>query len=276
MSFPNSIALSYEQAFSTSATKIAPLGTRGTLPDGRVFRMAKAGATALRAGNPVVAVAPGQFSMLNTSHNAEFPASTTQYTTATQITIGGSWDGTSNGVTANDYADGWLLVGSTVGSGTNNIQMLRIKSHTAQDGGTSHTGGTSALEVTLEVGVHPLWDITSSAGAALVKNPYEALAITTSAAANTNMVMGVPQNAVTEEYYFWVQTWGDAIVRMSDASSSALVPGSYVANSITASTTGCCIKNSSNYAGAGQQAIGILRSLGTTGSFNVVNLMISP
>jgi len=276
MSFPNSIALSYEQAFSTSVTKMAPLGTRGTLPDGRVFRAARAGATDLRPGNPVVAVAPGQFSMLNTSQNAQFPAGTTQDTNAVVLTLGGSWDGTSVGVTANDYADGWLLVGSTVGSGTNNIQMLRIKSHTAQGGGTSHTGGTSALKVTLEDGEHPKWDITSSAGAALVKNPYAALAITAATAANTNIVMGVPPVAVTALYYFWLQTWGDAPVRMSDAASSALAPGSYVCNSITAATTGCCIKNSSNYAGAGQQEIGIIRSLSTTGGYAVVHLQISP
>jgi hypothetical protein len=274
MSFPDSIVLSYEQAFSKSATKQASLGTRGTLPDGRVFRYAKNGATALIAGTPVIGAAPGQYSMLHTSMNGQFPTGTTFDTAASVLRFGGSWDGTSNGITANDYADGWLLVGSTV-TALNTIQMLRIKSHTAQSGGTSQTGD-SVCVVTLEDGEHPKWDITSSAGVAFVANPYNGTVVATSTAAPTNDVLGVPVIAVNASYYYWLQTWGDCAVRVVEAASSALALGGRVIHPITAATTGVALYNSSNNAGRGQNTIGVLRSLAGANSFAVVGLTLSP
>ena len=277
MSFPDSIVLSYEQAFSTSATKQLPLGTRGTLPDGRVFRYSKNGATELKPGNPCIGVDPTFCSMLNTSANGQIPAGTTYYTTQADgvLPIGGSWGGTTGGFSADDFADGWLLVGSTVGSGTNNIQQLRIKTHTAYAGGTSLIGD-SYCQVTLEDGEHPKWNITTSAGVAMVKNPYNGVIIATTIAALANGFLGVPPVAVAASYYFWLQTWGDCACRVMGAASSALALGSRMIQTITAASTGLTIYNSSNNAGRGQESIGILRSLASSGSYAIVDLRISP
>jgi len=273
MSFPDSIALSYAQAFSTSATKAMPLGTRGTLPDGRVFRYAKAGSTALIAGNACIQAAYSTNNTLHTSNNAQFTAGDTYSTTWSVLPIGGSWSGTSGGFTADQYADGWLLVGSTYGSGI--IQQLRIKSHTAHDGGTSNAGDSRGF-ITLEEGEYPKWAITSSAGAALLNNPYDGVLIATTIADLTGAYVGVSPVAVTEAYYFWCQTWGECAMRVADAATSATVAGAKVINSVTAATTGVCSMGSSDYAANGQEAIGILMSPTAEGGYGIVRLMISP
>jgi hypothetical protein len=276
MSFPETINLTLKQVFTPTATKKYPLGTRGALVDGRIFRYAKAGATALVAGNACVSEVWTELNCLNTSHLAQFAAGTTFTDTwGGVLPIAGSWDATSGGLTADAFADGWLLVGSTYGAGT--IQQLRIKSHSAYGGGTSHLAtGDSALKVTLETGQLLAWNITSSAGAAVVKNPYDDLVVPTATAALTGPYMGVCPVAVAANYYFWIQTWGDCACRIPDASTSTTVVGARMIQAITAATTGVVSMGSSNYAVNGQEALGVLVSPATAGGYGIVKLFISP
>ena len=59
MSFPNTVQLSEEQTVTIASAQSVPLGTRGVTTDGRVFRYAQAGATALTAHKLVISAAQG-------------------------------------------------------------------------------------------------------------------------------------------------------------------------------------------------------------------------
>lgn len=157
------------------------VGTRGSLEDGRVFYYAKNAGTALVAGNLVMSeVITAQFEDLAVDTHVVGD-------TTINITTG------TTAVTANEYAGGYLCVIDDTGEGL----TYKIASHPAV---AATTAGAFAI-------VDPI-NVAFAAGTTvcLVKNPWQDVVIAGSG--HVHMACGVPQMAVTANYYFWCQTWG--------------------------------------------------------------------
>jgi hypothetical protein len=269
MAFPLSVNLSVKQSYTSTTTQKYPLGTRGVTEDGRVFRYAKNGATALKTGMGVCAAAFDNNSMAQTSGGLKMVAGTTWGTTWNVLTIGGSWGDAA--ITANSYKEGWLLIGSTgLGYGGD---MVKIKSHTAGDGATS---GTTPPVFTIEDGYSLKAAVNTSEGIGLITNPYSGTLVATLNATSDSVPLGVTHMPVAASYYYWLQTWGLCRVKIGEVSSCPLVMGRPLINDPGAST-GFVVVTSSSLAVAVSPAIyAYLVAPGPAGGYATAEVKISP
>lgn len=198
MSFPVTVGLDIGAEKVSYATNQNGriLGTRGVTPDGRVFRWALNGGTALEAGKLVQTAAVIGAS----THVNGLTVVNTTVTGVTTITV---LMATTN-VAANYYADGDLVVDTSPGQA-----MYRIRSHPAGDSAAN-------VEFTLYESDEIKDAMTS--GTTLVgfrANPY------TSVIVNPTTVTGAPLGQTTisvgANRYFWLQTWGVALGNMDQA-----------------------------------------------------------
>ena len=174
-----------QTVLSTSADQKEELGTLRILNDGRKFRYAKNGASALVAGNAVMAPAV----VANHVELAVAAAAATGSKSVT-VTLGGT------AVTQNQYAGGFLQINKEAGIG----HQYKILSHPAADAAAN-------VVLTLE---DPIVDaLTTSSEASLIANPYAAVVVTTGA---TCIPVGVAPCDVAANAYFWSQTGGVACV----------------------------------------------------------------
>lgn len=154
--------------------------------NGDIYRLAKAGATALAAGKLGVAAA------LNAAHideaiTAAVAIGTKQLTLT--ITAGSA-------IAENQLVGGWFGINDGTGEG----QIKRIIGNSALA-----VAGTEIV-VTLAQGLDEALDATSNY--TLIYNPYEAVIETTTLA----KPVGVPLVDVTAEYYYWAKSRGIAMV----------------------------------------------------------------
>jgi len=168
--------------YEESSTPEHTLGSIGITADGRYFRYAKAGAT-LVAGD--LLQGPAQ-----TADLSLIPTATAVGATSVTLTTGAA-------VTANLFADGYLVVSTTAGNGI----YYRIKKHAA-------TTGAASLVVYLKDPVKVA--ITASSTIDLVKNPFNG--VIQNPAVPTSCIVGVASKAITTAYYGWIQTKGSAAV----------------------------------------------------------------
>lgn len=170
-----------QKIFSSSSNQLHTLGELMVTPDGRKFRYARAGASALVPGTLVQA-----------------PAQTTgvQDLTPTATAIGALEITTSSTVTvtANQFAGGYVLVTVTPGQG----YQYRIKSHPAAT--------SAAVTLTLEDPIQVA--LTTSSRIDLVANPYNGVIINPSTA--TSSPVGVAVFPIAASGFGWVQTGGPA------------------------------------------------------------------
>ncbi len=167
----------------TGTVREAALGQEYVAPDGRKYRYAKAGASAMAAGKLGVAPAP------KTNHD--------NMAVVSAVAIGGTQVTVTLGATAavaNEYAEGFFVVNAGTGIG----QVLRVASHPAADSAAN-------LVVTLEHGLVVALDTTSKV--CLVYNPCNGVVESASSPTTLNVV-GVPNCAVTATYYYWAQFKG--------------------------------------------------------------------
>lgn len=162
------------------------LGEKKEFNDGRVFRLAKNGGTALAAGKIVV---QGDETA---NHITLAPAVAAVGDMTLTVTLGATL------AAANEYAEGFA-VNITTG------KYYKIKSHPA-------AALSTALTLTLYDAIDVAIPITDDID--LVHNPYYGVII--SVADQADIVMGVPPIAVTADYYFWLQTRGVAAVLMDE------------------------------------------------------------
>ena len=204
MSFDTDVKLDLRQILIESATKTHELGTRGQMEGGRVFRYAKAGATALVPYRLVSGPAETPFS---TATDIAFYSA--YAAGSTYVKIGGQATDTQS-ATADSYADGWLLVFST---DTAYCQFASIHSHSAL---ASSTALGSANDVWLKFPGLQKTVATDTSMVKLIRNPYGGVIVQAGGPASVGAPrypMGVPQFAVTAGYYFWLQTWGTTLIR---------------------------------------------------------------
>lgn len=266
MSFPGSVLLSQEQVYTQTSDKRMPLGTRGYTKDGRVFRYAKSGATAITIGKlcqGIVIDANLDMDIImadSTDWAAPTTGSTAVYlSTAQSIT------------TANTYADGYLFVTDGAGEG----QMVQIKTNEAT---TAAAGPQTAPRLDLfEDGTFQT-ALTTASEVGLARNIYDAVVMVPDAAP-TAVPIGVAPVTTTGNYYFWIQTWGpcpcvtgntlvvsEAIIAGSATAEGAVVGGGVFP--IASGDTGPDVTSAVR--------VGEVMSVGTNGEYSLIYLKLAP
>ncbi|WP_428562103.1 MAG: hypothetical protein ACP59X_20525 [Solidesulfovibrio sp. DCME] len=191
----------------TSPAKREAVGALRITADGRKFRYAKAGSTAISAGS--LGMAPAAVS----SH---------QNLAATPAAVGDRVLSLTVGATAvaeNAYEDGYLQVADAAGKG----RQCRILSNTA-----CAAGGTVVLTLAEPLRVA----LTTASKVSLVPSPWGGVA---ASATEENLPVGVAPCDVPAGHYFFAQTGGVACCLAAGTApvGSMLVPGA-TAGSVTA------------------------------------------
>lgn len=225
MSIPNIHYGDYGDEKVTSSTRIGnlPLGQLMVLPDGRKFRHAKSGGTALAVGTVLrqgwlADTVMDQEVTINADHAAG--------SVSIDIITGGTT------VTANYYKDGYLYTSLSAGAGS----VYKIASHDAT--------ATSAEVLTLTLEEHDSLAgsvVATSCECGLRRNEYAACLLNPTGTEFTGMICGVPPVAVSAGYYFWCQRSGVAVGMNAAASAivgESVTAASSEAGSITIAATG--------------------------------------
>jgi hypothetical protein len=167
-----------------SATQAYPLGTKLESRDGRIWRYAVAGGVGLD---------PALMTQSEAIAAEAIDEVQTGYTTTigdTTITILLT---TSSGITDGDLVDGWLLITD----GTGEAHYYRIATNTWITGDT-------VMQLTLHEPILVATEATTEI--TVIKNLYNGVIVAPTVL--TGVCMGVPNLAVTANYYFWAQRRG--------------------------------------------------------------------
>jgi hypothetical protein len=178
---------------ASETTQSVALGTKVWSDDGRAFRYVKAGGTALVQGKLQ------QSGPEDTAHQglAVAAAAAIGATTVT-VTLGAS------AVTANEYAEGFLIITVTPGEGF----QYKIKSHPAAD---SSASVVLTLEDPIEVA------LTTSSKADMVLNPYSAVILNPTAL--SSVPIGVAVYPIPDSNFGWIQVEGVAAILADGANA---------------------------------------------------------
>jgi len=189
-----------------------PLGTALFQGD-RKWRYAKNGTSALVVGGPVQQAAAAHAEQ---DDDIAVAAAAAVGATSISLTSTANLDASPNNV-EDDFAEGYMVVNDGAGEG----HIYKIKSNALFSG----TGNSTFV-------LYPLDKIrvalTTSSQIGLVRNPYYKTIATT--AVVSGAVLGVPQFAITANYFFWLQTGGPASV----IPQAAIALGTYAVVGTTA------------------------------------------
>lgn len=222
---------------SDGATQKYPLGTE-LFYGQRKFRYALNGTTALLTGKLVQETVPLAGHIDEVLSTAAIAANTINFTPAVL---------TTDDMTVDDFADGFLLINDDTGEG----YLYEIKGHPAITGATA---GTLTLKDPIVIAT-----ATAATTGTIIRNRYRKLIITPSTGP-TACVAGWPQSAVPANEYFWLQTRGPL---------AALVNGTVI--------VGCHVMPSDAIAGAVEHWVpetdttGEVESMGPLGMVRAVN-----
>lgn len=210
MSFAGSRELSEQDIRSTSATKNVEFGAVGVTSDGRVYRYAQAGATALDPGKLAV--------------NADLVANHTNIAVAEAAAVGAKRVKVTLGATAataDQYQEGYLTVNDATGEGI----QYKIASNPA-------IGSAQAGYIELDEPIRVA--LTTSSEVTLKPNTYAGIVI--SATDQADQPVGVPNVTIPASNYGWVQTHGECAVLADEAVTKglALTIGTGVAGAVEA------------------------------------------
>jgi len=225
--------------YEMSETAKAELSTRLAFADGRVFRYAKAGATAL---------APGKICKVG-ALDAQINKAVT-----TAVVVGGKVITLTTSSAITTAAEGYLTINDADGEGI--IYKIR---KTAANATTS-----TSTDVTIYDSIATALETTSEGS--VLYNPYEQVEII---AAITDLIIGVPPITVTAEYYFWLQTWGPCPIWSEGTPAVGVIVQAGV--SVGADGPG----GTTTYA-AGPMPIGVQMQVGVSAEYKLVHLMITP
>lgn len=203
-----------QSVFAQSLTKKEELGALRILRDGRKFRYAKAGASALGAGKLAVAAAVNAVVMNEACATAHAIGDVIFTET---ITAGTAWD-------ENYFAGGYLQVNDATGEGH---QYKILSSSAVTAAGTSIT---LTLDEPLRVAL-----VASTSEFTLVHSPWMATVESTT----LGLPVGVAPIAVTAAYYYWAQTGGPALALSgnSDAVGKPLFQSTSTAGALSGADT---------------------------------------
>ena len=202
MAFSNIINGTYGQEKEETSSQKLELGTRMVFRDGREFRYAQNGGTAVGEGLVVAAEA------LVTHHGSDGDLAVAT-TAAGSRTIDVTVEGTA---AAKDlYKEGYLWFNQAA---TSVHEFYKIKEHDAFG-----SGGAATVTIEDEAGLHQaVTNGTDTVG--MMKNPYDNIIVATAAVAERPV--GVTVNNFTADYYGWVQTRGISVLKIDAAATCAL------------------------------------------------------
>ena len=275
MSFPGSILLTQGDQYVQTSDKRHPLGTRGYTRDGRVFRYSRAGATALTVGKLMQsAVAHADFKQ------DKDPATSTAPSTGSR-TVTVQYSATATTIAANYFADGYLYVDDGTGEG----QLVQLSGNSVPDCTTANTSGN--IDVYLREDQYFTVAPTTACEISLTKNKYDYLVIRPAAhASRTGVPTGVTPRAVTELYYFWLQTWGPCPCITSGTviignpvcdSSCTLGETSATAGAVHAGDTSTTALTTTPGLSLGVGfKIGNVMQVGAAGEYSLIDLCLAP
>ena len=231
--------------YEVSASQLAPLGSTLHLSDGRVFKYAKAGATALLSGRLVQEEIPGAlhgFAGTSLAVNTGVAGDRTL-----TVTPG------ATAVTENQYAEGYLVVMYSATAGAMG-DCYKIAGHPAADAST-------AFVVTL---ADPLYaTLLADAEVAIRKHPCKDVIITT--APITGSPIGVPIRDVPLSNYFWCQTQGLCGI---------LADGTLVNGNIAGASDGVAGAVAPLTPASDENHVGDVSGFGVTAEFAIINLRL--
>ena len=195
MGYPNIIYGDYGDEKVTSTAKIGglPLGIRMVLPDGREFVHARASATALVAGSSYQQAAiPADTAMAKAlAVNAAAIGATTL-----NITAGGT-----TAFTVDQFADGYVVVASSVGTGMGHTYKVKANNSAAVSASAKFTlYENDAIKVAFN----------ASTLVGLRANEFDQVLLTTANTVATGIPAGIPPVAVAASAYCWLQRKGPA------------------------------------------------------------------
>jgi len=230
MGFPNVIYGDYGDEKVAQSTRIGnlPLGTQMILPDGRSFRHAKAGGTALSAGAICCASAgsPGHGNLAGSG--LKVSATTTRnLSTHTDVYLATSLAT----FTTDQFADGFMNVaGPAASSYIGHIYKVEsnLSAASVQAGGDLHLKlyKTDPLKVTLA---------PTSCTVSLKANPYSQV-IVNPGASPVCAPIGATVVAVSANFYHWIQRHGEASIHQAATVcvvGQGVIPSMTEAGSIT-------------------------------------------
>lgn len=194
MGYPNMINGSESEVFNQYANERTPVGAKMQLADGRRFRFAEAGGTALVVGS------------LNQSeliHATDWLTEVIDTLSAGVTTLTGVGEsGVEPGL--NKLVNGYIYTDNAV-----TLPMMRIQSNTGDE-------TTFTVELYNEIPT----DIASGNTVSYFKNPWRDIIIKPASAA-TAIYAGVAKTAIAADAFGWVQTHGPASV-LYDATTTAI------------------------------------------------------
>jgi hypothetical protein len=176
-----------QSVFAQSAAKKEEVGALRILRDGRKFRYAKAGSSALAAGKLAVAAAV-HANVMNEACTAIHPIGEVVFTET--ITAGVAW-------TENYFAGGYLHINDGTGEGH---QYKIISSSAVGAGGTSIT-------LMLDEPIRVATAGTVASEFSIIHSPWMASVESTT----LGCPVGITPIVVTAAYYYWAQTGGPTI-----------------------------------------------------------------
>lgn len=202
------LQVSPQDIAKVSSDALTNLGQVGVTPDGRIFRYAKAGGTALDPGKLCVAA-----TVVANHENIAVASAAAVGATEVTVTLG------ATAATENQYAGGHLIINDAAGEGT----AYLISGHPAAD-------ASASLVVSLAEPVRVA--LTTSSEASLQKNPWDSVVI--SATDQADMPVGIPVVSIAASNYGWIQTGGVAAGLADEtlAVGSELTIGSSVAGAL--------------------------------------------
>ena len=202
MAFSNVINGTYGQEKKETSSQKLELGTRMVFRDGREYRYAHNGASAVGEGLIVAAEA------LVAHHGSDGDLAVAT-TAAGSRTIDVTVEGTA--AAKNLYKEGYLWFNLAA---TSVHELYKIKEHDAFG-----SGGSATVTIEDEDGLHQaVTNGTDTVG--MMKNPYDNIIVATAAVAERPV--GVTVNAFTADYYGWVQTRGLSVIKIDAGSTVAL------------------------------------------------------
>jgi len=194
MAFSNVINGTYGQEKKETSSQKLELGTRMVFRDGREYRYAHNGASAVGEGLIVAAEA------LVAHHGSDGDLAVAT-TAAGSRTIDVTVEGTA--AAKNLYKEGYLWFNLAA---TSVHEFYKIKEHDAFG-----SGGAATVTIEDEDGLHQaVTNGTDTVG--MMKNPYDNIIVATAAVAERPI--GVTVNAFTANYYGWVQTRGLSVIKI--------------------------------------------------------------
>lgn len=225
---------------TTSSSAQYAVGQRYTDGEGRVFRYAKAGGTALSRGK--LCVAP----TVTANHiNLSFASAPAVGDKSVTVTLG------ATAATADQYKNGWLVVQDGTGEG----RAYPIEGHPAADSAAS-------LVVDLKEAIDTA-GATAETNVDLIANNWNGAVI--SVADQADMPIGVPVVAIAASEYGFLQTGGPCAVLFDEAVTNGL------SVTIGSSTVGAVEAADA----AGEPIVGIVAgTAGVDTEYQLVELMI--